>query len=462
MSDKKHLPVFSDAEQFVSSLDPDGHRRFVYPADVKGRFRNLRLFIFAALVGIWIALPLIQLNGKPLVLARRAGAPVPSLRGTFNAQDIWLVFFLLTGFGFLLALATSLLGRVWCGYACPQTVFLEGMFRPIERLIEGNRDQRMRLDKAPWTASKVAKKVAKHAAFLLAAFFVAHVFLSFFVPLPMVAQMVMGSPSAHPEAFAWAAAVTGMLYGNFAWAREQVCLIVCPYGRMQGALVDDDSLVIGYDKTRGEPRGKLKDEGRGACIDCKRCVVVCPTGIDIRNGLQLDCIGCSACVDACDDVMDKIGQPSGLVRYDSQRSLAGLGRRFWRPRLALYAVLGIAGLIAMSLAFSSRISFEANLLRNPGPPYVVEGDTVRNVFSMHLVNKDDRPKRFELVPTGQRASSSPRRAARSSSSPEEASQKIAIAITAPKGSGDAPFVVLVKNLDGEEQRAAQGSFLGPR
>ena len=249
MSEKKHLPVFSEAEQFVSSLDPDGHRRFVYPADVKGRFRNLRLAIFAALVGIWIALPLVHLNGKPLVLLDVQARQFHLFGGTFNAQDIWLVFFLLTGFGFLLALATSLLGRVWCGYACPQTVFLEGMFRPIERLIEGNREQRMRLDKAPWTASKLAKKVAKHAAFLLAAFFVAHVFLSFFVPLPMVAQMVMGSPAAHPEAFAWAAAVTAILYGNFAWAREQVCLIVCPYGRMQGALVDDDSLVIGYDKS---------------------------------------------------------------------------------------------------------------------------------------------------------------------------------------------------------------------
>ncbi len=462
MSEKKHLPVFSEAEQFVSSLDPDGHRRFVYPADVKGRFRNLRLAIFAALVGIWIALPLVHLNGKPLVLLDVQARQFHLFGGTFNAQDIWLVFFLLTGFGFLLALATSLLGRVWCGYACPQTVFLEGMFRPIERLIEGNREQRMRLDKAPWTASKLAKKVAKHAAFLLAAFFVAHVFLSFFVPLPMVAQMVMGSPAAHPEAFAWAAAVTAILYGNFAWAREQVCLIVCPYGRMQGALVDDDSLVIGYDKARGEPRGKLKDEGRGACIDCKRCVVVCPTGIDIRNGLQLDCIGCSACVDACDDVMDKIGQPRGLVRYDSQRSLAGEGRRFWRPRLALYAVLGVLGLVAMTLAFSSRISFEANLLRNPGPPYVVEGDTVRNVFSVHLVNKDDRPKRFELAPSGPEGFVFSPPSGTVVELAGGASQKVPIAITAPKGRGDARFVVVVKNLDGTEQRAAQASFLGPR
>ncbi|MFO0618906.1 MAG: cytochrome c oxidase accessory protein CcoG [Polyangiaceae bacterium] len=385
-----------NVETRVSSLGPDGKRRFVHTADVKGRFATARKIVFALLVAIWIAAPLVKIGGRPAVLLDVAHRRFYLFGATFNAQDVWLLFFLLTGAVFALAVVTSIAGRVFCGFACPQTVFLDGLFRPIERLVEGPREARMRRDQGPWTASRVARKVVKHALYLMAAFLVAHVALSFFVPLPETLRMIVGSPSNHPEAFAWATVVTLALYGNFAWFREQLCLVVCPYGRLQASLVDADSLVVGYDTKRGEPRGKAGHTD-GDCVDCKRCVVVCPTGIDIRNGLQLDCIGCTACIDACDEIMTKLHRPRGLVRYDSQTSFAGGVRRILRPRLAVYAVLAVLGIGASSIAFARRTGFEANITRAPGAPFVIEAGRARNTWSLHLVNKRDEPATFAVT-----------------------------------------------------------------
>jgi cytochrome c oxidase accessory protein FixG len=195
----------------------------------------------------------------------------------------------------------------------------------------------------------------------------------------------------HPAAFAWMIGLSAVMYFNFAWFREQTCLIVCPYGRLQSALTDADTIIIGYDGRRGEPRGRLQQVGAGDCVDCGRCVAVCPTGIDIRNGLQIECIGCAACIDACDQIMSRIARPRGLVRYDSARGLDGEQRRIWRPRLLLYAALALAIALGGALALRSHISFEANLLRAPGMPFTLVGDRVRNSFELHLVNKGDGP-----------------------------------------------------------------------
>jgi len=393
---RKHLPIVPSADDVQSSLAADGHRRFVYPADVRGRFVTRRRLAFAVLVAVWLALPAVKIGGHPALYLDVAAREFYLFGATFNAQDAWLLVFVVTGLVFALALTTALFGRVFCGYACPQTVFLEGLFRPIERLVEGPREKRMRRDKGPLSLDKAWRKLVKHALFLLSAAFVAHVMLSFFVSVPATLSMVQGRPSEHPEAFAWAAAVTLVLYGDFAWFREQVCLIVCPYGRLQSALLDDDTWVIGYDEKRGEPRGKAREEGVGDCVDCKRCVVVCPTGIDIRNGLQLDCIGCTACIDACDDIMDKLERPRGLIRYDSLNGFAAKTRRILRPRLAAYAALGLVGVLAAGYAFSGRRSFEANLLRERGAPFVVDGDQVRNSYALHLVNKRSEPQTFTV------------------------------------------------------------------
>jgi cytochrome c oxidase accessory protein FixG len=322
-----HLKLYDKA----SSLKPDGSRNWVYPADVEGRFDRLRKITFTILVGILIALPILKVRGNPAVFLDVQHRRFYLFGGVFNAQDFWLVFFLLTGVGFGLIYITALWGRIWCGYACPQTVFLEGVFRPIERWIEGPRTERMKRNAGPMSFDKLWRKTLKHVIYLLAAFGIAHIILAYFISIPRLWDMMLHRPGEHPEAFGWAASLTAAMYFNFWWFREQLCLIVCPYGRLQSVLTDADSLVIGYDLKRGEPRGKANTEGVGDCVDCKRCVVVCPTGIDIRNGLQLDCVGCARCVDACDDVMLKLKRPAGLIRYDSYNGLHGEPRRVLRP-----------------------------------------------------------------------------------------------------------------------------------
>jgi cytochrome c oxidase accessory protein FixG len=390
-----HLPVLDEP---TGSLRKDGSREAIHPADVRGRFTRLRHALFVVLIAVYVALPFVQVGGRPAVFLDVPKRLFFLFGASFNAQDFWLVFFLLTAVGFGLFLATTLAGRVWCGYACPQTVYLEGVYRRIERWLEGPRQVRLRRNRGPLTVGKVSRKTLKHALFVLVSVVLSHFFLSYFVSLPSLWQMMHASPAEHPVAFGWMLGTSVVLYLNFAWFREQLCLVVCPYGRLQSLLTDSDTLGIGYDTGRGEPRGKLKDPSAGDCIDCSRCVVVCPTGIDIRNGLQLDCIGCAACVDACDEVMTKVGRPRGLVRYDSQRGLEGEGRRILRPRLALYAALGVVGLVVATFAFRSHAPYEANLLRMPGPPYVVEGDRVRNGLQIHLVNKRDEEVQVRIEP----------------------------------------------------------------
>ncbi|MBN9166592.1 MAG: cytochrome c oxidase accessory protein CcoG, partial [Myxococcales bacterium] len=357
-----HLPILDQPPPPPSqtpgsgSLGTDGRRRRPYPADVSGRWVRARRVVYFALIALWAALPWIRIGGHPAVFLDIERRSFFLFGATFNAQDIWLLFFAVTGFGFGLACVTALLGRAWCGWACPQTVFIEAIFRPIERLVNGPRNTALERAKKPPSLDSVWRTGLTHALYVLAAAFAAHVFLAYFVSLPKLYEMIRTRPGAHPEAFAWMLGSTALFYVSFGVFREQFCVVMCPYGRLQSVLIDDDALVVGYDERRGEPRGKAKDAGRGACVDCNRCVVVCPTGIDIRQGLQLDCIACTACIDACDDVMDRLGQERGLIRYDSLRGLRGEQRRPWfrRPRLAIYGVLLALGMVATSVAMHRR------------------------------------------------------------------------------------------------------------
>lgn len=386
-------------EKTASSLRSDGRRNYVHPADVKGRFTSKRNVIFALLVATYVLLPWIEIGGHPALFIDIVARRFYIFGLSFNAQDTWLLFFLLSGLGFSLFVITAIFGRVWCGYACPQTVFLEGVFRRIERVIEGPRVRRMRRNAGAWNFDKVWRKTLKHILFITFAAAIAHVFISYFVSLPRLFQMMRHAPGEHMTAFVWVIALTGIMYSNFAFFREQMCLILCPYGRLQSVMTDKDTIIIGYDSLRGEPRGKKASSGSGDCVDCGRCTAVCPTGIDIRNGLQLDCIGCAACVDACDEIMHKLERPSGLIRYDSIRGLARETRKFWRPRLALYAGLAVLGLVVATIGVSSHKSFEANLLRLGGTPYLVEDDgRIQNLFEVHIVNKQSEPRSFEISP----------------------------------------------------------------
>jgi cytochrome c oxidase accessory protein FixG len=394
--DQLHLPIVDEQR---SSLRSDGKRNFVYPADVSGRFATARRAAFFVLIAVYAALPWLRIGGHPAVFLDIDARAFHLFGAVFNSQDIWMLVFLVTGVMFALVYLTAVAGRVWCGWACPQTVFLDGVYRKIERLIEGARSERMKRDQAGWTLEKVARKGLKQAAFVILSLLLAHVFLAYFVSIPRLFSAMQRAPAAHPEAFAIVMSLSAVLYVNFAWFREQFCVVLCPYGRLQSVLFDSDSLVVGYDAARGEPRGKGKQrEGKGDCVDCDRCVVVCPTGIDIRNGLQMDCIACTACIDACDDVMTKVGRPRGLVRYDSQNGLTGRAKRLLRPRLYVYTALGALGLGVATFALSGRSDFEANMLRAVGAPYTLDGDVVRNSLRIHLVNKRSATTTFTLVP----------------------------------------------------------------
>jgi cytochrome c oxidase accessory protein FixG len=377
----------------VYTINADGSRNFLHPADVRGRWQVLKNLVFSVLILVYVALPWLRVDGRPAVNIDLPGRSASLFGLTFTNQDFYLMFFVLTGIGFGLFVVTALWGRIWCGYACPQTVFLEGLYRKIERWIEGPRVARIRRNLGPATADKVARKILKHAFFIFFSYAIAHVFLSYFIPVEELLNVIRSNPREHMSAFGWSMFWTGVLYFNYAWFREQTCIVICPYGRLQSSLIDEDTIIIGYDEGRGEPRHKGVrngvDEG-GDCIDCYRCVEVCPTGIDIRGGLQLECIGCANCIDACDEIMTRIGKPRGLVRYDSQSSFEGGERkRLLRPRVFVYMVLGLVGLTVATLAVSSRESFHANALRTRGMPYTLEEGRIRNLYTIRVQNKSD-------------------------------------------------------------------------
>lgn len=455
------LPVLNNELQ-SSALRPDGQRNFVVPADVKGRFHRRRHVLFALLIVLWAILPWLQIGGHPAVFLDIEHRAFYLFGQVFNAQDFWLVFFLASGVGFALIATTALYGRVWCGYACPQTVFLDGVFRRVERWIEGPRNTRLRRDAAGITYARLWRKALKHTLYIVLAFLIAHIVLSYFVSLPNVLRYVRQNPAGHPEAFAWAFAMTAVMYVNFAFFREQLCLVICPYGRLQSVLTDSDTVSIGYDAKRGEPRShrKTKGEQKGDCVDCGRCVVVCPTGIDIRNGLQLDCIACTACVDACDEVMTRLAKPRGLIRYDSQSGLAGKKRRVLRPRIYIYAALGVLGLTVASFSVRSREPFESNLLRLAGSPFVVdEGGRVRNAFELHLVNKRPDTATFRIHGASD-ADVEYLIPAQSLELRSLAERRLPVFVFAPNDGGERQVQLEVD--DGSERRTVRAAFIAPR
>ncbi|MFZ9838126.1 MAG: cytochrome c oxidase accessory protein CcoG [Opitutaceae bacterium] len=378
----------------VTTIRPDGSRPYLHPAATHGRFTVARRVVALALLVIYLALPWIQLNGHPAVFLDVARLRFHLFGLTLAAQDLWLLFFVFTGVGFSLFFVTALFGRIWCGWACPQTVFLEHVYRPIERLIEGDAVARRALDAAPWSWRKFRLRALKQASYVLLSAVFTHLFLAYFVSLPEVWSMVRQAPAEHWGAFVFMAGYTGLTYFIFSWFREQVCIVLCPYGRMQSVLTDEHTLAVGYDQRRGEPRGH--GAGAGDCVDCGRCVQVCPTGIDIRQGLQLECVGCTACIDACEPVMAKLGRPRGLIRYDSLVGLAGGRTRWFRPRTLLYFGLLLAGAAVGAWALSSIRPASFGVTRMIGAPYHLDAGIVRNQFLVRVVNKRNAPVRFRI------------------------------------------------------------------
>ncbi|GAA5484212.1 cytochrome c oxidase accessory protein CcoG [Haloferula sargassicola] len=383
----------------VTTINDDGSRYFLHPADVHGKWSVARRIFGIALLVLYVALPWIRINGEPALFFDVENRRFHVFGLTLVPQDLWVMFFGITGLGFSLFFVTALLGRLWCGWACPYTVFLDHIFRRIERWIEGDAQARKKLDAAPWTTSKVIKRVSKHALYAFCATLIAHVFLSYFVSLERLYSYMGQGPMAHATSFGIIAFLTLVLWFCFGYFREQFCIIMCPYGRIQSALTDDDTVIIGYDETRGEPRG-AKGKAEGDCIDCKRCVNVCPTGIDIRNGLQMECIGCAACIDACDDIMTKIGRPTGLVRYDSLNGLTRQKRRILRPRIIAYTVLLLLGLGAFAFTASRKAKPYTAAFKKvamAGQPFQADAVGVRNFYELRFLNKRNQEARFTVT-----------------------------------------------------------------
>lgn len=379
----------------VKTIGDHGQRVWLYPMIVVGRLVKARTLVAWALFAILLIAPWIDVGGHAAMRF-----DIPARRAffwglTFHATDaFWLLFAFGIGI-FAIFFFTSVFGRLWCGWACPQTVLMESFVRPIERLIEGAPSARKKLDAAPWGPNKIFKKGLKHTTFLVLSGAFATTLVAYFLGREGILA-AQSDPMSHPLGTAFFVVVTGVVFFDVAWFREQTCVVACPYGRFQSILMDADTITIGYDYQRGEPRGKIKDPEAADCIDCKKCVAVCPTGIDIRNGVQMECINCAACIDACDSIMDKIGRPRGLIRYASENSLAGEPRRRVRPRPVLYGLVLLGLIIGLGVAVSQREPVEVRLTRMPGAYSQLPDGRVQNLMNLRVSNRGGAPMTVQV------------------------------------------------------------------
>jgi cytochrome c oxidase accessory protein FixG len=383
----------------LPTLNADGTRNRIRPRLYAGRLYRARRAVAYALMALFVGLPFVRVHGKPAILLDVMQRQFVLFGRTFLPTDGVLLMLLMLSIFASVMLVTALVGRAWCGWACPQTVYMEFIFRPLERLFEGPREVQLRIDRQGTST----RRLAKNAVYLALSFVLANVFLSYFVGVESLRHWVLQAPAQHFGGFSVVLATTGLVFFDFAYFREQMCTVACPYARLQSVLLDTRSLLIGYDGPRGEPRskGKAKVAGHGDCIDCQACVTTCPTGIDIRQGLQLECIACGQCADACDSIMDRIKKPRGLIRYSSQQALAGGEKApLLRVRVIIYA-LALAGLIAALLLLGGSTPVaEVTILRGLGAPFQLSGDDVVNQLRLKVQNRSEAPASFPLELVG--------------------------------------------------------------
>ena len=399
------LPAPSD--RVLSTLNPDGSRFWIRPKLSPGRFLTRRRIVAWGLIALFVLLPRIRIGGRPAFLIDLVTREISIAGAVFRPSDGFLLMLLGLTVVLTVFFVTALWGRVWCGWACPQTVYLEHVFRPIERLWEGNPSEQRKLDAAKLPSWR---RVGKWVSYAALAFAVANVFLAYFVGTDRLEDWVTSSPADHPVGFGIVVFVSAAMFFDFTYFREQTCIVACPYGRLQSVMVDKQSLMIGYDATRGEPRGKPQKKSlpvvgdaagapaRGDCVDCGACVTACPTGIDIRGGLQMECIGCAQCIDACDHVMDKLERPRGLIRYTSEDELAGKPRHVWRVRTLIYPVLLtiVGALFVWNLG--TRAATEVWVLRPAGPTFFpLDGGKVAAQVRLKLENKTKISRTYQVA-----------------------------------------------------------------
>lgn len=408
--DADDVGILESPEAVLATMDREGNRRWLYPTLSKGRYYWQRLALGWGLIALFVALPIVRINGRPAVLLDFVHREFALFGLTLYPTDTF--YLLLLGLAALVfvVLLTALLGRVWCGWGCPQTVYLEFVFRPIERWIEGKEHVRARRDAGPWSLDKAWRKAAKWGVYLVISLVLAHVFVSYFVGWERLLAWMTGPPTEHWGFFVMMAVTTGLVLFDFGYFREQMCTITCPYARFQSVLLDEDSMIVSYDPNRGEPRArrskkKIEQEEAGLvpalgdCIDCLACVRTCPTGIDIRDGLQMECIACTQCIDACDDIMDAIGKPRGLIRYTSEHELEGVKTRVLRPRTVIYSLLFAALVTMLGVGIATRGAFDVDVARAVGEPFVELPDgTVANRLRFRVRNQTPHAATFEIEP----------------------------------------------------------------
>jgi cytochrome c oxidase accessory protein FixG len=399
---KTSKDVYSYDDEFrdsIATVDEKGKRIWIYPKSPSGYFHRLRIVVTVILLSFLFAGPFIRIGGEPLLLLNIFDRRFVIFGQAFWPQDFVLLALLLIVFFVFVILFTVVFGRIWCGWMCPQTLFMEMVFRKIEYWIEGDANAQRRLQKAPWTAEKVGKKGLKQLVFIAISILIAHTAMAYLIGPAQVVEIVRHSPMDNLAGFAGLTGFTVVFYSVFAYFREQVCVAICPYGRLQGVLLGKESIVVAYDWLRGEPRGKLNKTAtpvavNGDCVDCKLCVHVCPTGIDIRNGTQLECVNCTACIDACDDVMLKINKPKGLIRYASHNSIQNGIQKLFTGRVIGYTAILFVLIAILGFSILTRSVVETTVFKVPGTLYqIAEGGKVTNLYNIEFVNKT-----FENLP----------------------------------------------------------------
>jgi cytochrome c oxidase accessory protein FixG len=388
-----------------STWREDGARRWMYPRPSRGFWLTARRSVAYMLIAVFTLLPYLQIRGKPAVLLDLPNREFTLFGWTFLPTDTLLLALLMVSIVLGIFLVTAMFGRVWCGWMCPQTVYMEFLYRPLERLFDGPPGVRH----SPGKRRTPARTVAKYAVYLLVSAFLAHTFLAYFVGVDNLVRWMRQSPMENPVPFLVMLGTTALMMFNFGYFREQTCIVACPYGRFQSVMLDPDSLIVSYDPRRGEPRGKGKHRERGGqrlgdCVDCGLCADTCPTGIDIRDGLQLECIACAQCIDACDRVMDRLSMSRGLIQFTSQARLEGARLRLLRPRLVLYPAVMLVLLTTLALVLANQQDAHVTLLRGPGLPFheLTPGE-ISNQVRVKIRNRSEQDAQYQIEIIGQQS-----------------------------------------------------------
>ncbi len=375
----------------LATLDEQGKRRWIFAQQPKGRFYNYRKALSYVYFLLFFGLPFVQVHGQPFLMINIPAGRFILFGKIFWPQDFFVLGLLMITFILFIILFTAAFGRLFCGWICPQTNFMELLFRRVEYWIAGNANEQRTLRTQPWTAKKIRIVTLKHGVFFLLSFIIANFFLAYIIGMPALWRIITGPLSAHLGGFFSILLFSAVFYGVYAFFREHVCTVVCPYGRLQGVLQDKNSLIVAYNYKRGEPRhkpSKTAATGLGDCIDCLQCVKVCPTGIDIRNGLQMECVGCTACIDACDHVMERIGKPKKLIGYASENGIAENAPLRYTPRMKTYTLLCLLILCLDGFLLLSRKAVDTTIIRTPGLLYQERGaDSVSNLYNLTAINK---------------------------------------------------------------------------